>query len=142
MAHHLPDLKTFKRLADDGATLIPIGRRLLSDQLTPVLAYRRLVRPDDRMAPSFLLESVVGGERISRYSFLGAQPIAQVIAHGHDLAFVDARAGGRRETRRSDDPLAELDKVIAGWKLSSPAGLPAFTGGWVGLAGYDTVRYL
>jgi anthranilate synthase component I len=141
MTRTIPDFDAFKSLAGRG-NLIPVYRRLLSDQVTPVLAYRRLVRPDDRMAPSFLLESVVGGDRIGRYSFLGAQPVAQVIAHGHDLTFVDARTGGKRETRRSDDPLAELDQVIAGWKLATPAGLPAFTGGWVGFAGYDTVRYL
>src|SRR5262245_53734802 len=65
---------------------IPLSLRLLSDQLTPVLAYRRLVVTDQREAPSFLLESVEGGERQGRYSILGAQPIAEVIAHGPAVA--------------------------------------------------------
>ena len=59
----------------------------MSDQITPVLAYRRLVKPDDRMAPSFLFESVMGGDRVGRYSFLGAQPEAQIIARGPILTF-------------------------------------------------------
>ena len=79
MIQSQPDIETFTRLAEsptggDRRRLLPIFRRLFSDALTPVLAYRRLVRPDDRMAPSFLLESVVGGDQIGRYSSLGAQP--------------------------------------------------------------------
>ena len=68
-----PDLTTFARLAQR-RNLIPLVRRLMSDQLTPVLAYRRLVRPDDRTAPSFLLESVESGGTVGRYSFLAARP--------------------------------------------------------------------
>ena len=82
MSHSLPDFKTFKQLAAmppasgpvacrpcntskaTMVTLIPMYRRLMSDSQTPVLAYRRLVGPDDRMAPSFLLESVIGGDRV------------------------------------------------------------------------------
>src|SRR3954471_22682928 len=70
--------------AHPGTLAIPLSLRLLSDQLTPVLAYRRLVVNDEREAPSFLLESVEGGDRQGRYSILGAQPIAQVIAHAHN----------------------------------------------------------
>ncbi|MCZ6735925.1 MAG: anthranilate synthase component I, partial [Planctomycetota bacterium] len=74
-----PDLRSFRRLADRG-NLIPIVQRVMGDQLTPVLAYRRLVAPDDRTAPSFLLESVESGTTVGRYSFLGAQPVIEVIA--------------------------------------------------------------
>ena len=55
-------------------------RRIPSDQLTPVLAYRRLVAPDDRNAPSFLLESVEQGGSSGRYSMLGARPVQEVVA--------------------------------------------------------------
>ena len=69
-----------ERAAASGKTLcIPISLRLLADQLTPVLAYRRLVAPDERTAPSFLLESVEGGERQGRHSILGAQPAIEVV---------------------------------------------------------------
>ncbi|MEX0775276.1 MAG: anthranilate synthase component I [Phycisphaeraceae bacterium] len=147
MPHDLPDLATFERLirASAGGNLVPMFRRLLADQITPVLAYRRLVRPDDRLAPSFLCESVVGGERIGRYSFLAAQPRAQIIAYDRLVRIIDSRSPdtpGKTREFHSDDPLAEPDRFIAGWKLVRVPGLPTFTGGWMGVAGYDTVRYL
>ncbi|MAE65123.1 MAG: anthranilate synthase component I [Phycisphaeraceae bacterium] len=117
-------------------------RRLLSDQLTPVLVYRRLVRPDDRMAPSFLFESVEGGARISRYSFMGAQPVRQIIARGHDVQDVDCRAPERSRRYDCADPLGEMARLTADHRLARVEGLVDFTGGWVGYAGYDTVRYL
>jgi len=155
----LPNLDTFTKLAqapadagNQGARprLIPIFRRLFGDALTPVLAYRRLVRPDARMAPSFLLESVEGGDRAARYSFLGAQPVVELIAHGNEVtqknnrplpgsATHDAQSS---TTFTSDDPLMEMDKITSAWGFVSVPGLPDFTGGWVGHAGYDTVRYL
>lgn len=150
MPFDLPDFGTFQMLAAradsaPSSQLVPLYRRLMSDQLTPVLAYRRLVRPDDRMAPSFLFESVVGGERIGRYSYLGAQPIAQVIARRHQVRFIDALDPANSREYHSDDPLAEMQRFTADWKLVPLPGvrdLPDFTGGWVGYAGYDTVRYL
>ena len=147
MPQYLPDFNTFQSRAvaaphEGGGNLIPIFRRLVSDQLTPVLAYRRLVRPDERMAPSFLLESVVGGDRIGRYSFLAAQPVAQIIARGQAVRYVDALDASRSADYQCADPLGEMDRLSAGWTLASVPGLPDFTGGWVGYAGYDTVRYL
>jgi anthranilate synthase component 1 len=138
MAYHRPSFEQFQSLARLG-NLVPIYRRLFADHLTPVLAYRRLVKPDPRTAPSFLLESVVGGERQARYSFMGAGPMAQIIAHGHH---VTRHLGGRIETFHCDDPLAEMARLTDSWKLAAAPELPDFTGGWVGYAGYDTVRYL
>ncbi len=153
MSHAIPDLETFKTLAARG-NLVPVFRRLLSDQLTPVLAYRRLVRPDDRMAPSFLFESVEGGDRAGRYSFVGAQPDAQVIARGYDVTYIDSLKPTNSRTYRSDDPLHEMNRLTKSWRLvkltetrtgggrKAVTDLPDFTGGWTGFAGYDTVRYL
>ena len=138
MALHRPDFERFKALAKRG-NLIPMYRQLLSDQLTPVLAYRRLVKLDDRQAPSFLLESVVGGEHAARYSYIGAQPIAQVIARENS---VERWIDGDVEHYEADDPLGEMQRVTATWKLAKVDELPDFTGGWVGFAGYDTVRYV
>lgn len=147
MSHDHPEFARFKRLAaadhaEGGGNLIPVFRRLFSDQLTPVLAYRRLVENDDRMAPSFLLESVVGGDRIARYSFLGAQPVAEIVARGYEVTYRDHRDKSRSRSFTSEDPLSEMDRVTSSWKLARVPGLPDFTGGWVGYAGYDTVRYL
>ncbi len=142
-----PEYETFERLAGGAKRLVPVYRRLMSDQITPVLAYRRLVKPDPRMAPSFLLESVVGGERIGRFSFIGAQPAAQIIARGNAVQVIDHQLPERSRQFTSDDPLQEMDAYVRGWDpVDLPATLsallPDFRGGWVGYAAYDTVRYL
>jgi len=142
-----PDYDTFQKLAQSAkpGTLMTMYRRLMSDQLTPVLAYRRLVAPDQRLAPSFLLESVVDGQRIGRYSFLGAHPEVEIVAHGHEVSCTDHLHPQRSRRFHSEDPLQEMDKLTAGWTLAplaAPGDQPDFVGGWFGYAGYDTVRYL
>ncbi len=139
MMHHRPSLAEFGKLAEHG-NLVPVWRQMFADQLTPVLAYRKLVRPDERFAPSFLLESVVGGERAGRYSFLGAQPMGEVVAHGTKIK-VRMGAGGFK-SGESADPLARPAELTRNWRLARAPGLPDFTGGWVGYAGYDTIRYI
>jgi anthranilate synthase component 1 len=128
-----------------GAVLaVPLTERLLSDQLTPVLAYRRLVSADERTAPSFLLESVEGGERQGRHSVLGAQPALEVLAMGTTVTLTDRRSGAAPVTSVEADPLRKLRELTAGIHLVSDgvdrASLPVL-GGWFGYAGYDTVRY-
>ncbi len=147
MPHTQPDFESFKKRvegagASHGAVVVPIFRRLMSDTLTPVLAYRRLVAPDDRMAPSFLLESVVGGDRVGRYSYIGARPMYQLVARGKQIRFTDAANPDQSRSFQSDDPFQEVQKLTANWGYTSLEHLPDFTGGWVGFAGYDTVRYL
>jgi len=125
--------------------LVPVFRRLFSDTLTPVMAYRRLVAPDTRDAPSFLFESVIDGDRIGRYSFLSARPTLQYIAHGQELTKIDHQSDPNEQevqTLPCDDPLTELHKKLNEITCAKVEGLPGFTGGWVGYAGYDVVRYL
>jgi anthranilate synthase component 1 len=122
--------------------LLLLSRRLLSDQLTPVLAYRRLVAPDDRAAPSFLFESVENGSTVGRWSMLGAQPALEVVARGHDVTVHDRRAGTSR-TVHADDPLQSIRAIGARWKPHAIDPMPAcFHGGWVGYCAFDAVRYL
>ncbi|MCC6969083.1 MAG: chorismate-binding protein [Phycisphaerales bacterium] len=139
-----------RRTGPAGATIaVPLVESLLADQLTPVLAYRRLVAPDQRTAPSFLLESVEGGERQGRYSILGAQPIHDVVAYANKVTARDLASGSTRViTHAGADPLDAMRRASSGITLVTPPsrgprhGLPAcFLGGWVGFAGYDTVRY-
>lgn len=128
---------------------IPIGVRLLADQPTPVLAYRRLVAPDERTAPSFLLESVENGDRVGRHSILGSRPVVEVVARGHEVTITDRRAGEESVSRRrEDDPADALRSVSRDIRLVMPTEsvdsglLPAcIWGGWFGYASYDTVRY-
>ena len=145
----IPSLDAFKTLAAPGVT-VPVYRTLLADHLTPVTAYERLAA---RSPHSFLLESVVGGERIARYSFLGAAPRTVIQATNHNVTISNPISSAHAPTRRdaastlartfhSPDPLAELQKLIGAANAVRVPGLPAFVGGAVGYAGYDTVRYL
>ncbi|MBI1304594.1 MAG: anthranilate synthase component I [Phycisphaera sp.] len=124
-----------------------LSRRLMSDQLTPVLAYRRLVLPDERTAPSFLFESVENGASVGRHSILGARPLLELSARAGEAEIVDHRDGTRRAFA-SDDPLAVLRELARPYRPASvealaPLALPAaFTGGFVGFASFDSVRYL
>jgi anthranilate synthase component 1 len=125
-----------------GRVAVPVAEAILSDQLTPVLAYRRLVSRDERTAPSFLFESVEGGERQGRHSILGADPAIEVLAYGHRVEVIDRRAGTRAETEEAD-PLLVPRRLTEGVHLvRAGRALPdCMLGGWVGYAAYDTVRY-
>lgn len=129
--------------------MIPVGIRLLGDRLTPVSAYRRLVKADERTAPSFLFESVENGDRQGRYSILGHEPEIEVVAYGTDVRLTDRR-DRPCDAAATTDPLDTLRAIGDGLRLIRPdrdedAGrvLPgSFLGGWVGYAGYDSARYV
>lgn len=133
----------FKEASQKG-NLIPLFRRVFSDHLTPVLAYRCLVKEDDREAPSFLLESVENcetGNNVGRYSMLGAHPALEVIAQGELVTILNHEKGSRVE-RVMEDPLKLPAEITSKWTTVAVEGLPnVFCGGWVGFFSYDTVRY-
>ncbi len=139
-----PDRSLFLQLAGEW-NLVPVTRRLLSDQVTPVLAYRRLVSEDDRRTCSFLLESVDVGGAVGRHSILAARPVLEVMAREHEVQLMDHRDGSSR-TWESPDPLGVPREVSEGQKVApmntwSSGDLPGFAGGWCGYVGYDTIRY-
>jgi anthranilate synthase component I len=111
-----PTREESRGLAKDYA-LIPVYREVLADMLTPVRAYTLLCPPG---SPGFLLESVEGGERLARYSFIGFQPRALDLGDG--------------------DPLPALRSVAAESTAPVP-GVPRFHGGAVGYLGYETARH-
>jgi anthranilate synthase component 1 len=117
------------------AKIVPVYRQLLADRLTPVTAFEVLGREQH----SFLLESVVGGEKIGRYSFIGAGPklIYQVASGNASIQQV----GRAPQDFKTTDPLADLQKLLPAIAYHQDKHLPAFTGGLVGYAGYDTIRY-
>ena len=143
--HMAIDQGTFEDEARHGLPVI-LHRTLMSDRLTPVLAYRALVKADDRTAPSFLFESVEqGGQgaQVGRTSVLGARPRLEVVAHGHEVIVRDNEAGTERRTQEPD-PLSVPRKLASNVELGTPMDtLPdSFCGGWVGHIGYDAVRWL
>jgi len=140
MKHYYPSFDKFRALSAKGNT-IPVYRHLLMDALTPVMAYQRLAEPIG-FAPSthsFLLESVIGGERIGTHSYVAADPEATFTAFRDQITI--NRPGDQENTFTSDDPLAELAKMLEPFKPVHLPSLPRFTGGVVGYAAYDMVRY-
>lgn len=134
----------FREAAKDG-NLIPLYRSIFSDHLTPVLAYRCLVKEDERDAPSFLFESVEPGLKASsvgRYSVVGAQPTMEIVAKENMVTIVDHKKGERTE-KFVEDPMIVPRLYMEKWKPQRIDELPeAFCGGWVGYFSYDTVRYV
>ena len=141
---HYPDFDTFQRLAAD-ADLVPVYRRLVSDALTPVSAFHKI----DAGRCACLFESVVGGEKVGRYSFLATEPFFEIEAYGNRVttnAYSGVSAAGvpTLVTRQfeSDNPLEELRRRVEAFREVTLPDLPPFCSGAVGYAGYDTVRYV
>ncbi len=129
--------QSFEEFADlaRGASLVPVYRQLVGDTLTPVSAFCKVLEE----GPAFLFESVVGGERLGRYSFLGAGPFLQLQARDRSVTIDDGRSA---TTSEHPDPLRLLEELLAKYRAPHVPGLPRFCGGAVGYAGYDTVRYV
>ncbi len=130
---HLPDFETFQQLSENH-DLVPVYRRLVSDTLTPVTAFHLI----DDGGSACLFESVIGGEKVGRYSFLAAGPFMHLQARGNTVTEI---RGDRRVEFESDDPITELRDRLRQVRAARLAELPPFEGGAVGYAGYDIVRY-
>ena len=132
-----PDAEAaFQRLAGEGYNRIPVTLETLADLETPLSLYLKLAN-----APfTFLFESVQGGERFGRYSFIGLPANTRLTIHGHQLTRL--HKGEVVESRESADPLADIAAYQASFKVPHQPGLPRFCGGLVGVFGYDTVRYI
>lgn len=165
-----PSFEDFVRLAGT-ADLVPVWREVLFDTDTAVTAYAKLARArpgaaatgagsvtgtaaargaghassTDSAAPArfgFLLESVEGGEKWARYTFLGTAPReAWKLEHGGRISRWTAEAGWS-EPEPTDDPLAALERRLRERTAAEVPDLPRFTGGAVGYLGYDVVRYI
>jgi anthranilate synthase component 1 len=134
MPRYFPDADAFAQIAQS-ADLIPVYRQILGDHLTPVTAFEVLGRDEH----AFLLESVIGGERIGRYSFIATGPSLLYFVVEGKAAIVEPP--GRPREFTTTDPLADLEKLLPKRRYHHDKHLPAFTGGLVGFAGYDTIRY-
>src|SRR3954470_10512950 len=115
-----PSLDEVRSLARGGHTLVPLRHTFIDDIETPVSAYLKL-RGE---GPSFLLESAEQGQRVGRWSFLGVAP----------------RTVMRLESGRYDDPYGAVAQELERYRLAPLEGLPPFSGGAVGIFGYDLVR--
>jgi len=127
-----PGRAEFIRLAKTH-TLVPVVRRLTADLETPVSAFLRLAEDEPEC---FLLESVEGGEKVGRYTFIGVRPYRRVVARGGSLEVIE----GKQKTTLQEDIFAYLKTALSGHKPAVLPGLPPFTAGAVGFFAYDVVR--
>jgi len=134
----LPSRDEFLQKARLG-NLIPVWREVLADMETPVSAFRKIAQG---RANSFLLESVEGGERLARYSFLGTDPALIFRSKGETATITEA---GQTETialqAGTRDPLHVLKSLLGRYQYVPAPGLPRFVGGAVGMIGYDMARF-
>jgi anthranilate synthase component 1 len=128
-----PDPDGFASLARAGQRIVPVWTAVVGDQLTPVGAFAAIVGGE----PGFLLESVEGGERWGRYSFVGRRPLATLTAHGTRVV-----SDGRLAVRAGDGSgiLATLEQLLAECAAPVLPDLPPLQSGVVGYLGYDVVR--
>ena len=120
---YYPTLEEVEKLAGRG-NLVPIYREINADMETPVSTYLKIARPPY----SFLLESVEGGERIARYSFIGTEPDAVTVT-------------GPGQPQGAVDPLEPVQEMLRGFKLVDVPHLQRFNGGAVGYLSYEAARY-
>ncbi len=133
---HHPTFESFARWAKD-APCVPVYRQLTGDGLTPVSAFRRI----EAAPPSFLFESVIGGEKVGRFSFLGTEPFLRFEARGPEVSIVSTDSPDTPRRFQSNDPFRDLQELVERYRSVQVPGLPRFTGGAVGYAAYDAVRY-
>ncbi|MBL8148325.1 MAG: anthranilate synthase component I [Blastocatellia bacterium] len=133
MAYKPKNLEEFTQLASN-SNLVAVTKTIAADLLTPVAAYLRL---SSGSTHSFLLESVEGGEKVARYSFLGIDPHLILRARGRQIEIVEA---GQVRSQKGDF-FDIVRQIFNRFKPSKMTDLPMFTGGAVGYIGYDAVRW-
>ncbi|WP_066733979.1 anthranilate synthase component I [Cupriavidus sp. D384] len=129
----------FKSLADQGYNRIPIIAEALADLETPLSLYLKLAQSQTRGVNTFLLESVVGGERFGRYSFIGLHARTLIRAYGQRAEVV---TDGKVVETHEGNPLDFIAAFESRFKVALRPGLPRFCGGLAGYFGYDAVRYI
>ena len=131
---YYPEFEIFKKLASKG-NLIPVYREILADMETPLSALLKL----SSKSYVFLLESVEGGEKWGRYTFLGSDPDVVFSVRGENVVI---RENGKiRSLKHGGDPLSFLKDLMERYHPVHIDGLPRFYGGAVGFLGYEMVRY-
>lgn len=129
------------RFAKDRETskLIPICTEIVADLDTPLTLFAKIAEEGEHI---FLFESMEGGEKWGRYSFIGYDPLVTFTSLGDQITIGDARRGLENTKTFTSDPLVALKDIIEGYSAAEYEELPRFCGGAVGFLGYDMVRFM
>lgn len=131
---YYPEREEFTRLTKKG-NVIPVYREISADFNTPLSAFLKI---DDKKN-SFLFESMEGGEKIGRYSFLSSNPSVVIESKGGSVKITGKAKAARTSTM---NPLDYINKIMKGFKFVKVKGLPRFCGGLVGFVGYGVIRFI
>jgi len=130
-----PTLEEAKRFSD--YSVIPIGREILSDIITPIEVLRKLKRVSRHV---YILESVENQEKWGRYTFLGYDPKLEITCFNGIMTVKDV-VTGEIERREENDPSGYINSILNRYKSPLVSGMPSFTGGLVGYFSYDYIKY-
>ena len=134
MLHPISE-EEFQTLAKQGYNRIPLVAETFADLDTPLSLYLKLANKPF----SYLLESVQGGERFGRYSFIGLPAETRITVNGNNVTLTQPSGD---TAHKVDHPLDYIQQYKSQFKVAPLSGLPRFTGGLAGYFGYDTVRYI
>lgn len=129
-----PSCETIEKLAE-GYTVIPVCKEIYADVITPITLLRRLAAASSRY---YLLESVEGGEKWGRYSFLGFNPSMRVYCKN---GIITIEEGTEKKQIASNEPLQVVRDILKEYKAPKIPGFPPFTGGFVGYFAYAMIAY-
>lgn len=130
---YFPDYETTKHYEKD-YNIIPVCREIYADVVTPITLLRKLAQIDSKF---FLLESVEGGNKWGRFSFLGVNPLLQISAKSGVVTL----ESGAIEQKMQRDPMEALREQLKKYKTPKIEGMPSFTGGFVGHFSYEMFGY-
>ena len=135
-----PDLDTCTGMFEQSG-LVPVHRTIIADLDTPLTLFAKVV---GRRSHGFLFESMEGGEKWGRYSFIGLEPLVTFTSRMDQVSlnWSDCRGNGQEEKLNGCNPLDELKKLLDSFACIHQPGLPRFYGGAVGFHGYDMVRFI
>ncbi len=134
MLHPITE-QEFNALAAQGYNRIPLVAQTFADLDTPLSLYLKLANKPF----SYLLESVQGGERFGRYSFIGLPADTRITVRGKKVTLI---TNGSETTEEVENPLSFIENYQARFKVAPLSGLPRYTGGLAGYFGYETIRYI
>jgi anthranilate synthase component I len=141
MSHHThsPSLAAFQGLRGH-AGLVPVYRKIIADFDTPLTLFTKVAENQSHV---FLFESMEGGEKWGRYSFIGFDPLVTFTSRGDQIETCVFRESGQETVVQTGDPLQALKLLVKGFSAAELDGdLPRFCGGAVGFLGYDMVRFM
>lgn len=135
---YLPEQHVFSELIGT-SDLVPVFRTIIADLDTPLTIFAKVAGSDSH---AFLFESMEGGEKWGRYSFIGLDPLLTITSVRDHIRIDYPGLADRCEERSGVNPLDELRQLLASFSVSDAPGLPRFYGGAVGFLGYDMVRFM